>query len=49
MAEKVPLPLYDKTISVKDLDATIALTQKYKLIPLALKGKDVISNLAPSA
>jgi hypothetical protein len=34
-------------VSEKDLQVTIDLTQKYKLIPRALKARDVISDLAP--
>jgi NitT/TauT family transport system substrate-binding protein len=47
LAAKVPLPVYDKTLSEKDLQATIDLSQKYKLIPRAIKARDVISDLAP--
>jgi NitT/TauT family transport system substrate-binding protein len=46
IAAKVTLPVYDKTLSDKDLQATIDLTQKYKLIPRAIKARDLISNLA---
>jgi NitT/TauT family transport system substrate-binding protein len=47
IAAKVTLPVYDKTLSEKDLQPTIDLTQKYKLIPRAIKARDVISDLAP--
>jgi NitT/TauT family transport system substrate-binding protein len=47
LAGKVPLPVYDKGISEKDLQATIDLSQKYKLIPRAIKARDIISDMAP--
>jgi NitT/TauT family transport system substrate-binding protein len=49
LAAKVTLPVYDKALSEKDLQATIDLTQKYKLIARAIKARDVISDLAPKA
>jgi NitT/TauT family transport system substrate-binding protein len=49
LATKVTLPVYDKAISEKDLQATINLTQKYKLIPRAMNAREVISDLAPKA
>jgi NitT/TauT family transport system substrate-binding protein len=49
LAAKVTLPVYDKAVSEKDLQATIDLTQKYKLIPRAINARDVISELAPKA
>ena len=47
LAGKIGLPLFEKGISEKDLQATIDLTQKYKLIAKAFKARDVISDLAP--
>ncbi|MGH7930625.1 MAG: ABC transporter substrate-binding protein, partial [Candidatus Binatia bacterium] len=47
LAGKVPLPVYDKRVSEKDLQATINLAQKYKLIPRAIKAGDLISDMAP--
>jgi NitT/TauT family transport system substrate-binding protein len=47
MVGKIGLPLFDKTVSEKDLQITIDLTQKYKMIPRAIKARDVISDLAP--
>jgi NitT/TauT family transport system substrate-binding protein len=47
LAAKITLPVYDKVLSEKDLQATIDLTQKYKLIPRTIKAREVISNLAP--
>ena len=46
LAAKITLPVYDKSVSEKDLQATIDLTQKYKLIPRAIKAREVISDLA---
>ena len=47
LAGKIPLPVFEKGVSEKDLQVTIDLTQKYKLIPRALKAREVISDLAP--
>ena len=47
LADKIPLPVYDKTLSEKDLQATINLTQKYKLISRAINAREIISDLAP--
>jgi NitT/TauT family transport system substrate-binding protein len=49
MAGKIPLPVYDKRLSEKDLQGTIDLTQKYKLIPRAIKAAELISDIAPKA
>ncbi|TMA87749.1 MAG: ABC transporter substrate-binding protein [Deltaproteobacteria bacterium] len=49
LAAKIGLPGFEKTISEKDLQATIDLTQKYKLIAKGIKARDVISDLAPKA
>jgi NitT/TauT family transport system substrate-binding protein len=47
LAGKIGLPLFEKGISEKDVQATIDLTQKYKLISQSIKARDVISVLAP--
>jgi NitT/TauT family transport system substrate-binding protein len=47
LAGKIPLPVYDKGLQEKELQVTIDLTLKYKLIPRAIKARDVISDLAP--
>ncbi|HEY7318572.1 MAG TPA: ABC transporter substrate-binding protein [Candidatus Binatia bacterium] len=47
LAGKIGLPVFEKGISEKDIQATIDLTQKYKLIPRSFKARDVISDLAP--
>ncbi len=49
LAGKIGLPVFEKGISEKDLQATIDLTQKYKLISKAIKARDVISDVAPKA
>ena len=49
MVGKIGLPLFDKSLSEKDLQATIDLTLKYKLISRKLKARDVISDIAPKA
>jgi NitT/TauT family transport system substrate-binding protein len=49
MVGKIGLPLFDKSVSEKDLQITIDLTQKYKMIPRAIKARDVISDVAPKA
>lgn len=47
LAGKIGLPVFEKGISEKDIQATIDLTQKYKLISRSFKARDVISDLAP--
>jgi len=47
LAGKIGLPTFEKGVSEKDLQATIDLTQKYKLISRAIKARDVISDVAP--
>ena len=47
LAGKIGLPIFEKGISEKDLQTTIDLTLKYKLIPKPLNARDVISDLAP--
>jgi NitT/TauT family transport system substrate-binding protein len=49
IAGRIGLPQFDKAVSEKDLQVTIDLTQKYKLISRAIKARDVISDLAPKA
>jgi NitT/TauT family transport system substrate-binding protein len=47
LAGKIGLPVFEKGVSEKDLQATIDLTQKYKLISKSIKAREVISDLAP--
>jgi NitT/TauT family transport system substrate-binding protein len=47
LAGKIGLPVFEKGVSEKDIQATIDLTLKYKLIAKAFKARDVISDLAP--
>jgi NitT/TauT family transport system substrate-binding protein len=47
LAAKIGLPGFEKSIAEKDLQATIDLTQKYKLISKGIKARDMISDLAP--
>ena len=49
MVGKIGYPLFEKGLSEKDLQVTIDLTLKYKMIPRALKARDVISDIAPKA
>ncbi|HEY6368182.1 MAG TPA: ABC transporter substrate-binding protein [Candidatus Binatia bacterium] len=49
LAGKIGLPIFEKGISEKDVQATIDLTQKYKLISRSIKASDVISVLAPKS
>jgi NitT/TauT family transport system substrate-binding protein len=46
LAGKIGLPVFEKAISEKDLQATIDLTQKYKLIARSFNARDVVSDLA---
>ncbi|MGH7825969.1 MAG: ABC transporter substrate-binding protein [Candidatus Binatia bacterium] len=46
LAGKVALPAFEKGVSERDLQVTIDLTHKYKLIPRPFKAKEVISELA---
>jgi len=48
-AGKIGLPLFEKTIAEKDLQVTIDLTYKYKMIAKPLKAKEVLSDLATKA
>ena len=45
-AGKIGLPLFEKGINEKDVQVTMDLTYKYKMISRALKAKDVLSDLA---
>ena len=47
LASKIGLPVFEKGVSEKDLQATIDLTQKYKLISKSIKAREVISDLVP--
>lgn len=49
LAGKIGLPVYERNLAEKDLQATIDLTQKYKMISRPIKARDVISDLAPKA
>ena len=49
LAGKIGLPIFDKNLAEKDLQATIDLTQKYKMISRPIKAREVISDLAPKA
>lgn len=45
LAGKIGLPVFEKGISEKDIQATIDLTRKYKLISKDIKASSVISDL----
>ena len=47
MVGKIGLPVFEKAVSDKDIQVTIDLTLKYKLISRAIKARDVISDIAP--
>jgi ABC-type nitrate/sulfonate/bicarbonate transport system substrate-binding protein len=47
LAGKIGLPVFEKSFAEKDLQATIDLTQKYKMISRVMKAREVISDLAP--
>ena len=49
MVGKIGYPLFEKAVSEKDVQVTIDLTLKYKLISRAIKARDVISDIAPKA
>jgi hypothetical protein len=48
-AGKIGLPQFDKVIAEKDVQVTMDLTYKYKMISKPLKAKDVLSDLATKA
>ena len=45
-AEIIGLPQFEKGVSERDVQVTMDLTYKYKMIPRPLKAKDVLSDLA---
>jgi NitT/TauT family transport system substrate-binding protein len=49
LAGKIGLPVFEKALAEKDLQATIDLTAKYKMISRPFKAGAVISTLAPKA
>ncbi len=49
MVGKIGLPLFEKAVNEKDVQATIDLTVKYKFITRALKAREVISDITPKA
>jgi NitT/TauT family transport system substrate-binding protein len=48
-AGRIGLPLFEKGINEKDVQVTIDLTYKYKMISKPFKAKDVLSDLATKA
>jgi len=46
MVGKIGMPLFEKNLSAKDLQPTIDLTVKYKMIARPIKAQEVISDLA---
>jgi NitT/TauT family transport system substrate-binding protein len=46
MVGKIGIPLFEKAVSEKDVQVTIDLTYKYKMISRPLKAREVISDLA---
>jgi len=46
MVGKIGMPLFEKSLSAKDLQPTIDLTVKYKMIARPIKAQEVISDLA---
>jgi hypothetical protein len=49
LVAKIQLPVFEKTLSERDLQATIDLAAKYKMIPRPFKASEVISPVAPKA
>ena len=49
LAPKIGLPIFEKGLSEKDLQATIDLTAKYKMIARAFKASEIVSDVAPKA
>jgi NitT/TauT family transport system substrate-binding protein len=47
MVGKIGLPLFEKAVNEKDVQATIDLTVKYKFITRVIKAREVISDIAP--
>jgi len=48
-AGKIGLPLFEKGVSEKDVQVTMDLTYRYKMISKPLKARDVLSDLATKA
>jgi NitT/TauT family transport system substrate-binding protein len=46
MVGKIGYPQFEKAVSEKDVQVTIDLSAKYKLIPRAIKARDVMSDIA---
>ena len=46
LAAKIGLPIFERALSEKDLQATIDLTAKYKMIPRPFKAREIINDLA---
>ena len=49
MVGKIGLPQFERAISEKDVQVTMDLTYKYKMISRPLKARDVLSDLARKA
>jgi NitT/TauT family transport system substrate-binding protein len=49
LAGKIGLPIFEKGLSDKDLQSTIDLTAKYKMISRSFKAREIVSDLAPKA
>ena len=49
MVGKIGLPLFEKAINEKDVQVTMDLTYKYKMISKPLKAREVLSDLARKA
>jgi hypothetical protein len=49
LAQKVAMPVFEKNVKPGDLQVTIDLTHKYKLISRGFRAAEVISDLAPVA
>jgi NitT/TauT family transport system substrate-binding protein len=47
LSGKIGLPLFEKGVSEKDLQGTIDLTAKYKMIARPFKANEIVSELAP--
>ena len=47
LAGKIGLPIFEKGLSEKDLQSTIDLTAKYKMIARAFKASEIVSDVAP--
>jgi NitT/TauT family transport system substrate-binding protein len=49
LAGKIGLPFFEKGLSEKDIQGTIDLTAKYKMIARPFRAREVVSELAPKA